>query len=86
MTAVIAPLENGPIIDNPRRVNYELLGKETVDGKDLLHLRVVPDPADKVDTNDLPEEWLASDGKSGWLLRRSPTSRCRRTPPSRRRR
>jgi hypothetical protein len=71
VTAVMAPLENGQVVGSPRRVTYESLGKEKVDGAELLHLRMVPQPGDKVDANDLPQEWLASDGHGGWLVRRS---------------
>jgi hypothetical protein len=71
VTAVMAPLENGQVVGSPRRVTYESLGKEAVDGVDLLHLRMVPDKGDKVDLNELPQEWLISDGRNGWLLRRS---------------
>ncbi|MEP6669787.1 MAG: hypothetical protein ABJF10_11575 [Chthoniobacter sp.] len=72
VTAVLAPLENGPLVGDPRRATYESLGKEkTPEGVELLHLRLVPNKDDKVDMNDLPQEWLASDGKTGWLVRRS---------------
>ncbi|EDY17043.1 hypothetical protein CfE428DRAFT_5388 [Chthoniobacter flavus Ellin428] len=56
---------------NPRRPTYESVGKEKVDGKDLVHLRMVPDAGDKTDPQDLPQEWLVPEGKNGWLVRRS---------------
>ena len=72
VAAVMAPLESGTISGDPsRRPTYQSLGKETVNGEELLHLRLVPDKDDKVDVNDLPEQWLVSDGRNGWLLRRS---------------
>jgi hypothetical protein len=71
VTAVMAPLDSGQVVGSPRRVTYESLGKEKVDGTELLHLRVAPDAGDKGDPNDLPQEWLAADGKTGWLVRRS---------------
>ncbi len=72
VSAVLAPLENGQALGDPRRATYESLGKEkTPEGVELLHLRLVPDKDDKVDMNDLPQEWLVSDGKTGWLVRRS---------------
>lgn len=72
VTAVMAPLENGQVVADPRRATYESLGKEkSPEGVELLHLRLVPDKDDKVDVNDLPQAWLVSDGKTGWLVRRS---------------
>jgi len=69
--AALAPLEGGQVVGTPRRVTYELVGKEKVEGKDLVHLRMVPDAGDKTDPNDLPQEWLVPEGKNGWLVRRS---------------
>lgn len=71
VAAALAPLENAQVVGNPRRVTYDSMGKDKVDGKDLLHLRMVPEAGDKTDPNDLPQEWLISDGKNGWLVRRS---------------
>lgn len=71
VAAVLAPLESGQVVGNPRRATYDSLGKEKVDGKDLLHLRMVPDTGDKTDPNDLPQEWLVPEGKNGYLVRRS---------------
>jgi hypothetical protein len=70
--AIVAPLETGKLIgDPPHRATYESLGTETVNGEQLMHLRLVPDKGDKVDINGPAEEWLASDGHGGWLLRRT---------------
>jgi len=75
VTAVMAPLENGQIVGDPRRAIYESLGEEkTAAGVKLLHLRLVPEKDDKVDGNDLPQEWLISDGKTGMLVQRSHSS------------
>ena len=58
VSAVMAPLETGPSVGSMRRATYEALGKETVNGVDLLHLRLVPETEGKVDTKDAPEQWL----------------------------
>ena len=31
----------------------------------------MPEPGDKIDVQELPEDWLVSDGRTGWLLRRA---------------
>jgi len=65
-------LESGTMSgDSAHRPTYESLGKENVNGEELLHLRLASDPGDKADVKDLPENWLVSDGRTGWLLRRS---------------
>lgn len=71
VSAVLAPLEEGQSAGGPRRATYEAVGKEKVDGVDLLHLRMVPEPGDKTDANDLPQVWLAPEGHNGWIVRRS---------------
>jgi len=73
--AVMAPLESSSTVGDPsRRPAYQSLGKENVNGEELLHLRLVPEPGDKIDLQTLPEAWLVSDGHNGWLLRRSRSS------------
>ena len=71
VAAALAPLEGAQVVGTPRRPTYEFVGKEKVDGKDLLHLRMVPEAGDKTEPDDLPQEWLVSDGKNGWFVRRS---------------
>ena len=59
-------------VGSPRRPTYESLGKESVNGEELLHLRLVPETEDKVDAEgSARRQWLLSDGRNGWLLRRS---------------
>jgi hypothetical protein len=75
VSAVMAPLENGKSVGDPsRRPAYQTLGKESVNGEELIHLRLIPEPGDKIDAQELPEQWLVSDGRNGWLLRRSRSS------------
>ena len=75
VTAVMAPLENSKMVGDPsRRPAYQSVGKEYVNGEELIHLRLVPEPGDKTAVQDLPEAWLVSDGRIGWLVRRSRSS------------
>jgi hypothetical protein len=75
VSAVMGPLENGKSVGDPsRRPAYQPLGKENVNGEELIHLRLIPEPGDKIDAQELPEQWLVSDGRNGWLLRRSRSS------------
>lgn len=71
VTLVLSPLESGQIVGSPRRATYEALGKEPMNGVDLLHLRLVPEKDDKTEANELAQEWLAPEGRNGWLVRRS---------------
>lgn len=71
VTLVMGPLESGLVVGSPRRATYEALGKDSMNGMDLLRLRLVPEKDDKMDVNELPQEWLISDGHNGWLMRRA---------------
>lgn len=71
VTLLMGPLDSGLVVGSPRRPTYELGGKEPANGVDLLHLRVAPEKDDKGDVNDLPQEWLAPEGRTGWVVRRS---------------
>ncbi len=71
VTLVLSPLESGQIVGSPRRATYEALGKEPMNGVDLLHLRMVPEKDDKTEPNELAQEWLTPEGRNGWLVRRS---------------
>ena len=48
----------------------ESLGIETVNGEQRLHLRLRPPGKQNVANDDVPNYWLASDGKGGWVIRR----------------
>lgn len=71
VTLVMSPLESGLVVGSPRRATYEAVGKEAANGVELLHLRLVPEKEDKTDVNDLPQEWLAPEGRNNWVVRRS---------------
>ena len=71
LALVMGPLESGLVVGSPRRATYEAVGKEAANGVDLLHLRLVPEKEDKTDVNDLPQDWLAPEGRTGLLVRRS---------------
>lgn len=71
VTLAMGPLESGVVVGSPRRATYEAVGKESANGVDLLHLRFVPEKDDKTEASELPQEWLAPEGKNGWVVRRS---------------
>jgi hypothetical protein len=73
--SVFEPLESTTVAGaTSHRPTYESLGKEDVNGEELLHLRVEPNPSDKTEAAEPPAAWLVSDGRNGWLLRRLHTT------------